>query len=61
MKRTKHKIQKRIILEVLHTGKPDKPYDPEFVAKILQGERDIAEGRTVKLELDDIWSLVSKH
>ncbi len=30
-------------------------YDPEFVAKIKQGDDDIRAGRTTKITLDDIW------
>jgi hypothetical protein len=33
----------------------EKSYNPEFVAKILKGKKDIEEGRTVKAEPDDIW------
>jgi len=31
------------------------PYNPEFVAKIKQGEKDIKAGKTRKISLDDIW------
>lgn len=31
------------------------PYDPKFVAKIKQGEKEIAEGKTHKINLDDLW------
>jgi len=30
------------------------PYSSEFVAKIRQGDEDIKEGRTKKINLDDI-------
>lgn len=30
-------------------------YDPEFLAKIKQGEEEIEAGRTTKITLDDIW------
>ena len=33
----------------------DKPYNPEFVAKILQGDEDIKTGKTTKIKLDEIW------
>jgi len=33
----------------------DSPYDPEFVAKIENSRRQAAEGKTVKIGLDDIW------
>jgi len=35
--------------------KKDSPYDPEFVAKIKEGDEDIKAGRTKKISLDDIW------
>ncbi|HAH24614.1 MAG TPA: hypothetical protein DCL77_12830 [Prolixibacteraceae bacterium] len=31
------------------------PYNPDFVAKIKQGDEDIKAGRTKKISLDDIW------
>jgi len=31
------------------------PYNPEFVAKIKQGEEDIKAGKTKKISLDDVW------
>ncbi len=30
-------------------------YDPEFVAKIEKSRKQAAEGKTVKISLDDIW------
>jgi hypothetical protein len=33
----------------------DSGYDPDFVAKIKQGDEDIKAGRTTKITLDDIW------
>ena len=33
----------------------DSPYDPEFVAKIERSRKQAANGKTVKIELDDIW------
>ena len=33
----------------------DSPYNPEFVAKIENSRKQAAEGRTVKVDLDDIW------
>ena len=35
--------------------KQDKPYNPEFVAMIKESERQIKEGKTVAIALDDIW------
>lgn len=31
------------------------PYNPEFVAKIKRGEKDITSGKTKSISLDDIW------
>jgi hypothetical protein len=33
----------------------DSPYDPEFVDKIEKSRKQAAEGKTVKIDLDDIW------
>lgn len=33
----------------------EKPYDPDFVAKINEGRQQVKEGKTVRLNLDDIW------
>lgn len=33
----------------------EKPYDPDFVAKIKESRQQAKEGKTVKLDLDDIW------
>ena len=30
-------------------------YNPEFVAKVLQGDEDIKAGKTTKIKVDDIW------
>lgn len=35
--------------------KKGEPYNPEFIAKIKEGEEDIKAGRTTKITLDDIW------
>ncbi len=32
-----------------------KSYDPDFVAKIQESRRQVQEGKTVKIDLDDIW------
>ncbi len=31
------------------------PYNPEFVAKIKQGDEDIKAGKTKRISLDDVW------
>lgn len=33
----------------------DQPYDPDFVAKIQQSRKQAVEGKTVKIDLDDLW------
>ncbi len=30
-------------------------YNPEFVAKILEGSKEIAEGKGTKIPLEDLW------
>lgn len=30
-------------------------YNPEFVAKIEKSRQQVREGKTVKIDLDDIW------
>lgn len=30
-------------------------YDPDFVAKIQESRRQVKEGRTTEMDLDDIW------
>lgn len=31
------------------------PYDPEFVEKILQGKKDIENGKGTKIAVEDLW------
>ncbi len=33
----------------------EKAYNPEFVAKIQMSRQQAVEGKTVKIDLDDIW------
>ncbi len=35
--------------------KKDAAYNPEFVTKIQEGDKDIEAGQTTKVSLDDIW------
>lgn len=35
----------------------DKPYDPEFVDKILQGDKDITDGKGIKMSADEFKAL----
>jgi hypothetical protein len=31
------------------------PYNPEFVKKILEGQKEIREGKGVKIKVGDLW------
>jgi len=33
----------------------DSPYDPDFVAKIKEGEKQFEEGQGVKVDTQDLW------
>jgi len=33
----------------------EKPYDPDFVTKIKESRQQAKDGKTVKMDLDDIW------
>ncbi|KQM66400.1 hypothetical protein ASE74_08325 [Pedobacter sp. Leaf216] len=35
--------------------KREKPYNPEFVEKILDGDRDFKEGKFTKIDLENLW------
>ncbi|WP_145857258.1 DUF2683 family protein [Pedobacter suwonensis] len=35
--------------------KEEKPYNPEFVEKILKGDQDFSEGKFTKVDLDNLW------
>jgi hypothetical protein len=35
--------------------KKEKPYNPEFVKKILQGDKDFKEGNFTKIDLESLW------
>lgn len=35
--------------------KEDKPYNPEFVAKIEEGRRQIREGKVTVIKTEDLW------
>lgn len=41
--------------EVPFEVEDDSLYDPEFVAKIQRSQQQAKEGKTVKIELDEIW------
>jgi hypothetical protein len=33
----------------------ESPYNPEFVAKILESEKSMQSGKRTKITLDDVW------
>ena len=35
----------------------EKPYDPEFVAKILKGDKQFAEGKGIKMSISEFKDL----
>lgn len=35
----------------------ERPYDPEFVEKILKGDKDIAEGKGIKMTVEELKAL----
>lgn len=37
--------------------KVEKPYNPEFVKMILQGEQDIKDGKGIKITMEDLKEL----
>ena len=39
------------------TEETESPYDPEFVKKILQADKDIAEGKGTKMSVDEFLAL----
>ncbi|WP_026977309.1 DUF2683 family protein [Flavobacterium tegetincola] len=39
------------------TKKEDKLYNPEFVKKILDGEKDIKEGKGITMTMDELHAL----
>lgn len=48
-----HELAKMLKVEV--EAKEDSPYDPDFVAEILQAEEDIKSGKGVKMATQDLW------
>lgn len=37
--------------------KVEKPYNPEFVKKILEGEKEIREGKGIKMTMEELNAL----
>lgn len=46
-----------IQFEPVLTPSSESPYDPGFVAKIKQSDKDFEEGRFTKIEPSEIWKL----
>lgn len=42
-------------LNVAFKKEEKSQYNPEFVAKILEGSKEIAEGKGIKIPLEDLW------
>ncbi len=42
-------------LKVKFEVSKEKPYDPEFVAKINESKKQAEAGKTVQIPLDEIW------
>jgi hypothetical protein len=47
-----------IALKVKFEVSEDKPYNPEFVAKINQSIKQVKEGKTTKLNMEDLDSFL---
>jgi len=44
-----------IALNVPFEKEEQTSYDPEFVAKILEGSKEIAERKGTRIRLEDLW------
>lgn len=44
--------------EVNYKEDSDSPYDPEFVAQILKSEKQIKEGKTIKMTNEELKALL---
>lgn len=45
-------------LNYVNIEEEESPYNPEFVAKIQQGKKDLEDGKGIKMtldELDNLW------
>jgi hypothetical protein len=42
-------------LNIKYEVDKESPYNPDFVKKIKTSQKQANEGKTVKIELDDIW------
>lgn len=42
-------------LKVLESKGKESPYDPAFVAKIKESQRQVKEGKYKKIAIEDLW------
>jgi hypothetical protein len=42
-------------LNIKYEVAKESPYNPDFVEKIKNSQKQANEGKTVKIDLDDIW------
>lgn len=47
----------KIKYKITKAQEVEKPYDPDFVARIKQGEKDLKNGKGVKMTLDELENL----
>ncbi len=47
------KLAKSLHIEI--EDEVTSPYNKEFVAKILKGDKDLKDGKGVSITLEDIW------
>lgn len=57
----KNKAEEKLYLQLAKVLKSKinreakSPYNPEFVKKILKGQKEIRAGKGVKIKVDDLW------
>lgn len=42
-------------LKISFEEKENANYNPDFVAKIMKGDRDLKEGKGIRIDADDLW------
>lgn len=43
------------LLNIAYRKTEESPYHPEFVEKILQGRKDVKDGKGIKIKTSDLW------
>jgi len=43
------------IMEKNNMVKPNEEYSQKFISKILKGEKDLINGKGVKISIEDLW------